>query len=278
MKLSEETIPNEIINAAPRVNMSRRQIICGLAAGTVVPIVTGCTTNPETGASQFLLVGEGQIAQMSASAWTEMKQQTPQTTNSALRSRVNRVWSKIAQGAGRANEEWDVAVFDTEDANAFVMPGNKVGVYRGITELTENDDQLASVLGHEVGHVAGRHAAERYSLAIAGQIAMVAGAVAVNQSDTLRDYGDAIGALGGAALQFGVLLPYSRRHELEADRLGVDYMYRSGYRVAEAPRLWDLMAEKSASRQPEFMSTHPDPVRRAVELRQYINAKGYDLV
>tara|TARA_B100000678_G_scaffold283424_1_gene283533 strand:- start:32890 stop:33726 length:837 start_codon:yes stop_codon:yes gene_type:complete len=278
MKLSEETIPNEIINAAPRINLSRRQIICGLAAGTVVPIVTGCTTNPETGASQFLLVGEGQIAQMSASAWTEMKQQTPQTTNSALRSRVNRVWSKIAQGAGRANEQWDVAVFDTEDANAFVMPGNKVGVYRGITELTENDDQLASVLGHEVGHVAGRHAAERYSLAIAGQIAMVAGAVAVNQSDTLRDYGDAIGALGGAALQFGVLLPYSRRHELEADRLGVDYMYRSGYRVAEAPRLWDLMAEKSASRQPEFMSTHPDPVRRAVELRQYINAKGYDLV
>ena len=71
MKLSEETIPNEIINAAPRINLSRRQIICGLAAGTVVPIVTGCTTNPETGASQFLLVGEGQIAQMSASAWTE---------------------------------------------------------------------------------------------------------------------------------------------------------------------------------------------------------------
>ena len=108
---------------------------------------------------------------------------------------------------------------------------------------------------------------------------MVAGAVAVSQSETLSKYGNEIGVLGGAALQFGVLLPYSRKHELQADRLGVDYMYKSGYRVAEAPRLWDLMAAKSSgTRQAEFMSTHPDPVRRASELRSYINAKGYDLV
>ena len=279
MKLSEEMIPNEVINNAPRIHMSRRSIICGLAAGSVVPIVTGCSTNPETGASQFLLVDEGTIASMASSAWTEMKQQTPASRNSALNGRVNRIWEKIADGAGRGDQQWDVQVFDTDDVNAFVMPGNKVGVYRGITELTENDDQLASVLGHEVGHVAGRHAAERYSLAIAGQVAMVAGAIAVQQSDTLREYGDVIGALGGAALQFGVLLPYSRNHELQADRLGVDYMHRSGYRVAEAPRLWDLMAAKSAAqRTPEFMSTHPDPSRRAQELRNYINGKGYDLV
>lgn len=279
MRLSEEAISNKIINEAPRVQLSRREIIRGLAVGSVIPIVTSCTTNPETGTSQFLLVGEGEIAQMAASAWTEMKSQTPQSSNSALKSRVNRIWNKISAGANRADEEWEVAVFDTDDVNAFVMPGNKVGVYRGITELTENDDQLASVLGHEVGHVAGRHAAERYSLAIAGQLAMVAGAVAVSQSDTLREYGDTIGVLGGAAVQFGVLLPYSRRHELEADKLGVDYMYRSGYKVAEAPRLWDLMAANSSgSRSPEFMSTHPDPERRATELRQYINARGYDLV
>lgn len=278
MRLSKETIPNKVIAEAPRVELSRRAIITGLAAGTVVPIVTGCTTNPETGSSQFLLVGEGAIAQMAASAWTDMKQQTPQSTNSSLTARVDRVWNKIAKGAGRADQEWEVAVFDTDDVNAFVMPGNKVGVYRGITELVENDDQLGSVLGHEVGHVAGRHAAERYSLQIAGQIALVAGAIAVNESETLKKYGNEIGVLGGAALQFGVLLPYSRRHELEADRLGVDYMHRSGYNVSEAPRLWDLMDKKSAgNRPPEFMSTHPDPARRATELRQYIRAKGYDI-
>ena len=279
MRLSKETISNKILNAAPRVNMSRRELIRGLAVGSVVPIVTSCTTNPEPGTSQFLLVGEGQIATMAASAWTEMKQQTPLSTNSSLNARVNRVWEKVAQGAGRADQDWEIAVFDTDDANAFVMPGNKVGVYRGITELTENDDQLASVLGHEAGHVAGRHAAERYSIGLASQIALVAGTVAIQQSDTLREYGDTIGVLGGAALQFGVILPYSRRHELEADRLGVDYMYRSGYRVSQAPRLWELMAARSSgNRPPEFMSTHPDPERRATELRQYINARGYDLV
>ncbi len=280
MRLSEQTIPNEVLENAPRIEMSRRAIITGLAAGTVMPIVTGCQTNPETGASQFLLVGEGQIAQMAVSAWNEMKQQTPISKDRSLNTRVDRVWNRIAQGANRADQQWEVEVFDTEDVNAFVMPGNKVGVYRGITELTENDDQLASVLGHEVGHVAGRHAAERYSIQLAGQLALVAGAIAVEQSETLRKYGSEIGVLGGAALQFGVLLPYSRAHELQADKLGVDYMYRSGFRVAEAPRLWDLMGSKGSgtNRPPEFMSTHPNPDRRATELRQYINARGYDLV
>jgi predicted Zn-dependent protease len=86
-------------------------------------------------------------------------------------------------------------------------------------------------------------------------------------------------ALGGAAVQFGVILPFSRQHELEADKLGVDYMHASGFSVKEAPRLWELMAKQSeGQRPPEFMSTHPDPLRRASDLRQYINAQGYDLV
>lgn len=278
MRLSTETISNKVIEEAPRVELSRREIIRGLALGTVIPIVTGCSTNA-AGRSQLLFVDNNTIAQMAASAWTEMKSETPVTRNSALTSRVNRVWQKIAVGAGRGNEQFDVQVFDTDDVNAFVMPGNRVGVYRGITELVENDDQLASVLGHEVGHVNGRHAAERYSQQVLGQAAMVVGAVAVSQSDTLKKYGNEIGALGGAAIQFGVLLPYSRLQESEADKLGVDYMYKTGYSVAQAPRLWDLMAAKSGGkRTPEFMSTHPDPTRRAADLRTYINAKGYDLV
>ena len=143
------------------------------------------------------------------------------------------------------------------------MPGQQVGVYRGITELTENDDQLASVLGHEAGHIDGRHSAARASAQMASQVAMVAGQIAIAQSEELRQYGNAISALGGAAIQFGILLPYSRQHELEADKLGVDYMYKAGYDVKQAPRLWELMDKKSAgNRPPEFMSTHPDPARR----------------
>lgn len=143
-----------IFEGAPRVNLSRRAIISGLAAGTVFPFVTNCTTNPATGRSQFVIFGDQEVASMAASAWTDMKAQTPVTANSKLKNRVLHVWEKTLSGAERKGDvapgqSWDVAVFDTDDVNAFVMPGNKVGVYRGITELTENDDQLSAVLGHE---------------------------------------------------------------------------------------------------------------------------------
>jgi predicted Zn-dependent protease len=285
--------PKNFLENAPRIRMSRRGMMKGLALGSIVPIVTGCSTNPVTGANQLILPGfdNASLAAMSSSAWTEMKKQTPQTGDSRLRSKVLNIWDRTARGRTTALKdkynqnvaynpsEWEVAVFDTDDINAFVMPGQQVGVYRGITELTENDDQLASVLGHEAGHIDGRHSAARASAQMASQVAMVAGQIAIAQSEELRQYGNAISALGGAAIQFGILLPYSRQHELEADKLGVDYMYKAGYDVKQAPRLWELMDKKSAgNRPPEFMSTHPDPSRRRQDLINYINANGYDFI
>ncbi len=285
--------PRDFLDKAPRIRMSRRGIIKGLACGTIVPIVTGCSTNPVTGEQQLILPGfdNASLAAMSTTAWSEMKKQTPQTGDSRLRSRVLTTWDRTARGRSAAlrdkynqdvayvPNEWEVAVFDTDDVNAFVMPGQQVGVYRGITELTENDDQLASVLGHEAGHIDGRHSAARASAQMTAQVAMVAGQIAIAQSDELRQYGNTLAALGGAAIQFGVLLPYSRNHELQADKLGVDYMHKAGYDVTQAPRLWELMDKKSAgNRPPEFMSTHPDPGRRRNELINYINANGYAFI
>lgn len=285
--------PRDFLDKAPRIRMSRRGIIKGLACGTIVPIVTGCSTNPVTGEQQLILPGfdNASLAAMSTTAWSEMKKQTPQTGDSRLRGRVLTTWDRTAKGRSAALKdkynqdvayvpnEWEVAVFDTDDVNAFVMPGQQVGVYRGITELTENDDQLASILGHEAGHIDGRHSAARASAQVTAQVAMVAGQVAIAQSDELRQYGNTLAALGGAAIQFGVLLPYSRNHELQADKLGVDYMHKAGYDVTQAPRLWELMDKKSAgNRPPEFMSTHPDPGRRRNELINYINANGYAFI
>ncbi len=285
--------PRDFLENAPRMNVSRRGLIKGLACGTIVPMVVGCSTNPVTGASQLIIPGfdNASLAAMSKTAWSDMKSQTPQTGDSRLRNRVLNIWDRTARGRSTAltdiyNQqsayvpaEWEVAVFDTDDVNAFVMPGQQVGVFRGITELTENDDQLASVLGHEAGHIDGRHSAARASAQVASQVAMVAGQVAIAQSEELRKYGNTITALGGAALQFGILLPYSRQHELEADKLGVDYMHKAGYDVTEAPRLWELMDKRSAGkRPPEFMSTHPDPGRRRNELINFINARGYALI
>ena len=285
--------PKDFLDTAQRIKMSRRGIIKGLACGTIVPMVVGCSTNPVTGASQLILPGfdNASLAAMSSAAWSDMKSQTPQTGDSRLRNRVLNVWDKTARGRSAAlvdvynqqstykPSEWEVAVFDTDDVNAFVMPGQQVGVFRGITELTENDDQLASVLGHEAGHIDGRHSAARASTQVASQVALAAGSVAIAQSEELKSYGGAIVGLGGAALQFGVLLPFSRQHELEADKLGVDYMHKAGYDVTQAPRLWELMDKRSAgNRPPEFMSTHPDPGRRRDELINFINARGYAFI
>ena len=272
-------IDGALLKDAPEIKLSRRGIIMGLAAGTVFPIVSSCTINPDTGEQELAFMGEQQIAAMAATAWSDMKAQTPQTSDPRLRNTVMRTWNRIERATPKAGEQWDVAVFDTEDVNAFVMPGNRVGVYRGMVELSENDDQLSSVLGHEVGHAVYRHANRRMSRAMLAQGALVAGQVAVASSEELQQYGQLIGALGGAAVQFGVVLPYSRQSELEADRAGVDYMHKAGFDVKQSVRLWELMDQKSkGQRPPEFMSTHPDPARRAQELRQYINARGYALI
>lgn len=271
-------VDGEALEEAPRINMSRRGVICGLAAGTVIPLVAGCTTNPYTGQTEFALPA-GTLANMAATAWTDMKAQVPQSSDPRLRETVMRTWSRVERATPKAGEQWDVAVFDTDDVNAFVMPGNRVGVYRGIVELTENDDQLSTVMGHEVAHTVYNHAGRRAARAYAGQALLTAGQIAVVSNEELRQYGDLIVGLGGAALQFGVVLPYSRESELEADRAGVDYMHEAGYDVRQSVRLWELMAAQGGgNRPPEFMSTHPDPARRASVLRNYINSRGYAVI
>ncbi len=257
------------------VKMSRRALIRGLAAGTVVPFAaSGCATNPVTGRSQLMLVSEGQLAQLSASAWSDVKAETPVSNDRALNNQLTRVGGRISTAANRTNEKWEYAVFDTDDKNAFVMPGGKVGFYRGIMEFSENDDQIAAIMGHETGHVSARHAAERYSQQMAAGAGMGLASVALSQSDS--KYNGEIAAILGLGVQFGILLPFSRKHELEADKIGVDYMHKAGYDVHQSVRLWERMAaESGGSRQPELLSTHPSPETRVRVLDAYIRSKGY---
>jgi predicted Zn-dependent protease len=257
------------------ITMSRRDLVRGLAAGTVLPFATsGCVTNAATGRSQLMLVSQGQLAQLSASAWSEVKKDTPVSIDPTLNHQLRRVGNRIAKGANRSNESWEYAVFDTDEKNAFVMPGGKVGFYRGIMEFSENDDQIAAIMGHETGHVTARHAAERYSQQIAAGVGLQVANVALSQRDSR--YRKEIAAILGVGVQFGIILPFSRQHELEADKLGVDYMYRSGYDVRQAVRLWERMgAEGSSKRPPELLSTHPSPRTRVRALDAYIRQRGY---
>jgi predicted Zn-dependent protease len=246
--------------------MDRRDLLRGLASGTIV-LVAGCATNPETGRSQLILIDESQLQQASLQAWSQMRQQVPAWTNATAQRRLETVGRRTVNAAGRGNQAWEFVLFDSPQKNAFVLPGGQVGFYRGLYEICERDDWIATVLGHEVGHVTGRHAAERYSREAATQTALQAAGTRINSQL-------AMAALGLGA-QVGLSLPFSRSQESEADILGIQYMQRAGYDPRESIPFWQRMQQRGGSRPPEFISTHPDPDNRIQRLRDYINARGW---
>lgn len=246
--------------------MDRRNLLRGLATGTLV-LVAGCATNEVTGREQFIIIDESQLQQASLQAWAQMRQQVPQWRNAAAQRRLETVGNRIVQAAGRGNQTWEFVLFDSPQKNAFVLPGGQVGFYRGLYEISERDDYIATVLGHEVGHVTGRHAAERYSREAATQTALqVAGSQMNSQL--------AMAALGLGA-QVGLSLPFSREQEAEADIIGLQYMQRAGYDPRQSIPFWQSMQAGGGSRPPEFLSTHPDPDNRIERLRSYINQQGW---
>lgn len=225
-----------------------------------------CAYNEELGRNQLLFVSQGEMAQLASSAWSDLKRQEQITNDPRYTARVNRVAPKIIRAAGGNPAEWEVQVFKSDQLNAFALPGGKIGFYTGILDLMDNDDQIAAVMGHEVAHVNFNHSGERYSQTAAAQTGLgVAGAAA--GSSQLG--GAAVQALG-LATQTGVLLPFSRKHELEADKFGVRYMHRAGYDANEAVKFWQKMAAQKSGSPPEFLSTHPADSTRISALQREI--------
>ncbi len=250
--------------------MTIRRMITVLTVGAAAATMAACSYNESLGRNQFLLVDNAALQSSADQAWAETLRTQRVSNNAAQLDRVRRVGGRIVQAAGLGNQSWDYRVFEETSPNAFVLPNGKIGVTTGLLNLVQNDDQLASVLGHEVGHVVAQHAAERYSQTAAASIGIQVAQGAAG------DYGQAVGALGGVGAQLGVLLPFSRSHESEADRLGVDYMHAAGYRASQSVALWRLMAAQRTSSNPEFMSTHPSDATRIAALEQYIASKGWN--
>lgn len=250
--------------------MTIRRLAVGLTAVAAAALVAACAYNESLGRNQFLIADNAALASSADQAWAETLRTQTLSTNAAQNERVRRVGSRIVQGAGMGNQSWEYRVFQDDSPNAFVLPNGKIGVTTALLNLVKNDDQLASVIGHEVGHVRAQHAAERYS-----QTALTSVGLQIAQG-VAGDYGQAVGALGGVGAQLGVLLPFSRQHELEADRLGVDYMQAAGYKPSEAIALWRIMAAQRQGSQPEFASTHPSDASRINALDEYIRSKGWN--
>ena len=237
------------------------------AAGAAA--LAACAYNEDLGRNQLLIVDDSSLTQQADAAWAETLRTKPQSRDAAQNARVRRVGDRIVQAAGLGGRTWEYAVFVDDSPNAFVLPSGKIGVTTGLLALVRNDDQLAAVLGHEVGHVVARHAAERYSNTALASVGLQA------VQGVAGDYARAAGAIGGLGAQYGVLLPFSRRDELEADRLGVDYMQRAGFKPAESLALWRIMAQQRQTSTPEFASTHPSDASRIAALEQYIADKGW---
>lgn len=250
--------------------------------------LTSCEYNDELGRNQLLFgTSPQQMASAANSAWVDLKRQQKVSTDPRYTSRLNRVAPKIIAAAGGNPNEWEYLVFEDKSLNAFALPGGKIGIHTGIMDIMQNDAQLAAVVGHEVAHVNYRHGAERYSQGMLTQLGLAGLSVygssqcsnettSAARQQCQQNAGRWVQALAlGATV--GVVLPYSRSHELEADSGGVRYMAQAGYDPRQALVFWTNMARagQSSARPPEFLSTHPATNTRIANLEREVVRLGY---
>jgi predicted Zn-dependent protease len=230
---------------------------------TTLVLLSACATSP-TGRSQLVLMPESEINQMGLQAFTTIKKETRIDRSTVTNRYVQCVAQAITREVGGS---WEVVVFNDSDANAFALPGGKIGVYTGLLKVAENQDQLATVIGHEVAHVLARHSNERVSqkFAVEQGLSLIS-AIANPQSGT----GQTLMGLLGVGAQYGVLMPYSRIQESEADILGLDLMARAGFDPRESTRLWINMGRAGGGQPPEFLSTHPSHSTRISDLNAHM--------
>lgn len=236
-----------------------------LAVGALSLTLTACTTSP-TGRQQFTLASDAQLNQMGAQAFDQYQQDLPTVggaTHRYAQCVAEAIVSALPAEQQRA-QDWQIRVFESEQANAFALPGGYMGINTGLLNVARTQDQLAAVIGHEIGHVLARHANERVSTQTATQIGLsVLSSVSGMQGPGGQQM---MGALGLGA-QYGVLLPFSRRHESEADVIGLWLMADAGFDPRASVALWQNMEAAGGTRPPAWMSTHPSQGQRMAGLQ-----------
>jgi len=235
----------------------------------VATLLAACATSP-TGRQQLQLFPEGQLEQMGVQAYQQMREEEPVIDSGPAVTYVQCVTDALLPQVPEryARDDWEVTVFDSDQVNAFALPGGKIGVYTGLLDVAETPDQLAAVIGHEIGHVMAEHGNERMST----QMATAAGLTALQiMAGGNRQQQQALAVLGLGA-QVGIILPFSRLHESEADEIGLDLMARAGFDPRESVQLWRNMAEASGEGPPEFLSTHPSKDTRIRDLQAQMDS------
>lgn len=237
-----------------------------LAVLGLVALVSACETVPITGRSQLNLLSEPDEIQMGIQAYQDVTSKAKLSSNTVYNAQVNRVSQRIIAAVEKPNLPWEVKVIEENQANAFALPGGKIAVYTGILPITKDDAGLAAVIGHEVGHIIARHSAERVSQQMVAQGlggALVSGVLGTDPQTSA--------AVAGLFAQ-GLLLPWGRSQESEADHIGLILMAKAGYDPRAARDLWVRMAEasKGQSRPPAFLSTHPSEATRIQQIEGWL--------
>jgi len=255
------------------MKLLKATLLAAVAISTIVGF-SGCSTVPVTGRRQLNIVSSGEETQLGLSAFDQMKTNTPVSHDPAANEIVQRVGKRIAAIAGKdlPNAQWEFVVFDSKEANAFCLPGGKVGVYSGILPITKDDAGLATVLGHEIGHAVAHHGAERMSEAQVLQKVGEYGGSAVGSGATH----DAVMLAYGGITKYGRELPHSRAQESEADHIGIIFMAKAGYDPSQAVSFWERFSaynkQQGATQSwySKFLSTHPLDSQRIAALKKLL--------
>jgi predicted Zn-dependent protease len=262
-----------------------KSITCLTFCSTVILIISlflsGCTQVPITGRRGLNLIPESELLTMSFQQYDDVLQKSTLSKDQQKVQMVRSVGNKIAKAAeaflaekGKSadikNFKWEFNLIqDDKMVNAWVMPGGKAAVYTGILPYTRDATGLAVVLGHEVGHALANHGNERMSQGLLAQMGGMALSLAL--SSRPQQTKDLFLQAYGAGANVGILLPYSRLHESEADRIGLTLMARAGYDPRQAIPFWERMSkQEGGARPPELLSTHPAPQTRISDIRKYI--------
>ncbi|MBC7774210.1 MAG: M48 family metallopeptidase [Phycisphaerae bacterium] len=247
----------------------------------LMPIIFACQKTVFTGRKSLNLIPNAQLNSMSLAEYRQFLTENKPVSSGKDLDLVRRVGMDIKaatevyyKSKGLKSDlkdfAWEFNVVDDPTVNAFCMPGGKVVVYTGILKVTQNEDALAVVMGHEIAHALANHGNERVSQGLVAQLGLTTLDLGLAMAQKPAQTRNLIMTAAGAGTQLGVLLPFSRKHESEADEIGLYLMAMAGYNPAEAAPFWGRMTKAGGSRPPVFLSTHPDPARRSETLKSLV--------
>lgn len=234
--------------------------------GSTMLGLCGCTTVPITGRWQFMLIGQDQELALGEQAYRQVLREAPIIRDPNAIEPMQRIVERLADVADRPDYEWEINVIkDDRTVNAFVLPGGKIAVYTGLFPIAQTEAGMAIIVGHEVGHALARHAGERLSQHLGARLVGTTLAIGLGVSP----HADMVMAAYGLGVQVGVLLPYSRLQESEADEIGLVLAARAGYDPHAAVGVWQRMAALPNKRPPAFLATHPAPEARLEDIEAH---------